>query len=143
MIFIASFIRHFKERFETMTNAVLATVPCEAAFARGQQQEQQQEQEYHQFVGTAATCLASLALAVGKDVLWKPGNHKLLLMTRSNRKSVRLAAVKVLLTMFQEVSFRFSGNCCCCGGGGTLIIASAISLHLASCHFTLLYFTFA
>jgi hypothetical protein len=46
--------------------------------------------------GPLAACLAALARAVAKDVLWKPLNHRVLLLTRdSGRKAVRVGAVQV------------------------------------------------
>lgn len=47
--------------------------------------------------------LAGIAVAVGKDILWKPMNHKVLLLCRDKRKSVRLAALSALKFFFQEV----------------------------------------
>lgn len=48
-------------------------------------------------------CLSALAQAVGKDLLWKPLNHKVLMLTRDSKKAVRVAAVKVLHRLFSEV----------------------------------------
>jgi U3 small nucleolar RNA-associated protein 10 len=54
--------------------------------------------------GPVASCLAALARAIARDVLWKPLNHKLLLLTRdSSRNAVRIGAVKVLHKLFQDV----------------------------------------
>ena len=49
-------------------------------------------------------CLAALTVAVGSDRLWKPLNNKVLLLTRDNRKAVRLASVKIIHRLFTEVS---------------------------------------
>ena len=43
---------------------------------------------------------------MGKDTLWKPLNHKILLLTRdghNGRKAIRIGAVKILHKLFQEV----------------------------------------
>lgn len=48
-------------------------------------------------------CLSSVALAVGSDVLWKPINHKILIMTRSDKVSVRIVAIKTIKHLFHEV----------------------------------------
>jgi U3 small nucleolar RNA-associated protein 10 len=48
-------------------------------------------------------CLVSLALCVGKDVLWKPLNHHVLMATRNPAPMVRMAALKTLQTLFAEV----------------------------------------
>ena len=47
--------------------------------------------------------LLALARAVGRDVLWKPLNHRVLLLMRDSRKSVRIAALKTLHKLFIEV----------------------------------------
>ena len=47
--------------------------------------------------------LIALARAVGRDVLWKPLNHRVLLLTRDSRKIVRIAALKTLHKLFIEV----------------------------------------
>ena len=51
-------------------------------------------------------CLVSLALCVGKDVLWKPLNHHVLMATRNPAPMVRMAALKTLQTLFAEVSMQ-------------------------------------
>lgn len=48
-------------------------------------------------------CVVGLAIAVGKDVLWKPMNHKLLLNLRNPLAIVRMAALKTLHKLFLEV----------------------------------------
>ena len=47
--------------------------------------------------------LTALTVAVGKDLLWKPLNHAVLLLTRDDRKAVRMAAIKALYCLFKEV----------------------------------------
>lgn len=48
-------------------------------------------------------CIVQLVIAVGKDVLWKPLNHKILQMTRNKKKCVRIVALKSLQRLFTEV----------------------------------------
>jgi U3 small nucleolar RNA-associated protein 10 len=48
-------------------------------------------------------CLTALATAVTKDVLWKPLNHKLLMLTRDKRRHVKVAAIRTLQQLFIEV----------------------------------------
>jgi U3 small nucleolar RNA-associated protein 10 len=61
-------------------------------------------EEYLNFVeANVIPCLSSMAAAVGKDVLWKPLNHKVLMMTREKKKHERMAAVKTLYSLFNEV----------------------------------------
>lgn len=76
--------------------AVIALLPLQRAFVT--------ESAYlaysEDFVGS---CLSALAVAVGKDLQWKPLNHKILLLTRDAKKAVRVAAVKVLHRLFSEV----------------------------------------
>lgn len=47
--------------------------------------------------------LVALATSIGKDVMWKPLNHQLLLLTRDKKKLVRLTAIKTLHQLFLEV----------------------------------------
>lgn len=47
--------------------------------------------------------LAKLVKAVGQDLLWKPLNHKVLMMTRDNRKALKLVGLKTLHRLFAEV----------------------------------------
>ena len=49
------------------------------------------------------SALASLVVAVGKDILWKPLNHKILLLMRDRRRAVRIVALKALQRLFTEV----------------------------------------
>lgn len=48
-------------------------------------------------------CVVALATSVTKDLLWKPLNHKLLMMTRENNRHLRIAALKALHQLFREV----------------------------------------
>jgi hypothetical protein len=50
-------------------------------------------------------CIIQLVISVGKDILWKPLNHKILQMTRNQNKVTRLVALKSLQKLFIEVSF--------------------------------------
>ena len=59
---------------------------------------------YHTHTLSLSLSLA-LARAVGRDILWKPLNHRVLLVTRDNRKSVRIGAIKTLHKLFVEVTF--------------------------------------
>ena len=47
--------------------------------------------------------LAKLVKAVGQDLLWKPLNHKVLMMTRDSRKALKLVGLKTLHKLFAEV----------------------------------------
>ena len=84
-------------RFEKMMQAVVALVPLQRAF-RDEATYLTYSEDY------VSSCLSALAVAVGKDLLWKPLNHKVLLLTRDSRKAVRIAAVKVIYRLFSEVS---------------------------------------
>ena len=48
--------------------------------------------------------VVQLVIAVGKDVLWKPLNHKILTMTRHSKKCIRIVGLKALQSLFAEVS---------------------------------------
>jgi hypothetical protein len=48
-------------------------------------------------------CIVQLVISVGKDILWKPLNHKILQMTRHQHKVTRLVALKSLQKLFIEV----------------------------------------
>eukprot|EP00606_Chrysophyceae_sp_TOSAG23-5_P000486 GSChrysophyteH2.ASY1.ANO1.383.1 assembled CDS len=54
-----------------------------------------------------APCLSSLALCVGKDTLWKPLTHKVLMNMRERASVVRLAALKTLHKLFVDVGDEF------------------------------------
>ncbi len=76
--------------------AVVALLPLRSVFAN--------DDAYLQFAEECLTpCLTALAVAINKDLLWKPLNHKVLLATRDKRKAVRMAAVKTLHQLFSEV----------------------------------------
>lgn len=76
--------------------SVVALLPLRAAFAS--------DDTYLSFIEESVTpALTGLAVAVGKDLLWKPLNHKVLLAMRDKRKAVRMAAVKTLHALFSEV----------------------------------------
>jgi hypothetical protein len=91
--------------------AVVALLPLQRAFPT----ESQYLTYCEDYVGA---CLSALAVAVGRDLLWKPLNHKVLMLTRDSKKAVRIAAVKTLHRLFSEVSlhlflwvFRGGGGC--------------------------------
>ena len=64
------------------------------------------DEEYLSFCDeTLGDALSSLATAVGKDLLWKSVNHKVLLACRDPRQSVRQAATAVLHKLFSEVRY--------------------------------------
>ena len=54
-------------------------------------------------VETVIPALCGLVVAVGKDTLWKPLNHSILMMSRDKRKSVRLVSLHALKSLFAEV----------------------------------------
>lgn len=47
--------------------------------------------------------LTAISSSVSSDVLWKPLNHKLLMLTRDKKKEVRAIAVKALHSLFHEI----------------------------------------
>ena len=62
------------------------------------------EEEYLEFCNRLVIpCLCSLTVAVGKDQLWKPLNHRVLLLSRSNRIATRMLAIRTLHSLFREV----------------------------------------
>lgn len=76
--------------------SVVALVPLRSVFSS--------DDEYLSFAEERLTpCLTALAVAINKDLLWKPLNHKVLMATRDKRKAVRMAAVKTLHQLFSEV----------------------------------------
>lgn len=48
-------------------------------------------------------CIIQLVISVGKDVLWKSLNHKILQMTRNKKKIIRIISLKSLQRLFVEV----------------------------------------
>ena len=72
------------------------------------------EQEYMDYaVDEVLPAVVQLVIAVGKDVLWKPVNHKILTMTRHNKKSVRIVGLKALQCLFTEVCVIILLMCMC------------------------------
>jgi len=62
------------------------------------------DEDYSRYALEAALpAVVQLVIAVGKDILWKPLNHKVLLMTRNSKKSVRIVGLKALQRLFNEV----------------------------------------
>jgi hypothetical protein len=62
------------------------------------------DQEYIEFAAAEVLpAVVQLVIAVGKDVLWKPVNHKILNMTRHSKKAVRTMGLKALQSLFTEV----------------------------------------
>jgi hypothetical protein len=47
--------------------------------------------------------ITKLAVAINRDVMWKPTNHSLLGLTRSKKKAVRMTALYALKALFEEV----------------------------------------
>lgn len=47
--------------------------------------------------------MVASAVAVNKDLQWKPLNHKLLMLMRSAKKSIRILALKALHKLFVDV----------------------------------------
>ncbi|KAJ3184550.1 HEAT repeat-containing protein 1 [Geranomyces variabilis] len=48
-------------------------------------------------------CIGQLAVTVGKDSLWKPLNHQILMKTRHEDPAVRLAALRVLQELYSRL----------------------------------------
>jgi predicted transcriptional regulator len=77
-------------------------------------------------------CITSLVVAVGKDTLWKPLNHFILMATRDKKKPVRMVALHAIRALFTEVGvgwkqiysesyfisvvalYRLARSTCCC-----------------------------
>jgi U3 small nucleolar RNA-associated protein 10 len=62
------------------------------------------ESQYESFcLDNVVPCFTSLAIGVGRDTLWKPLNHAILMMTRDKKKIVRVVCVKALHKLFSDV----------------------------------------
>ena len=62
------------------------------------------DQRYESFcVETVIPCCAALAVSIGKDTLWKPMNHAILLMMRDKKRIVRVVSTKALHKLFTDV----------------------------------------
>jgi hypothetical protein len=60
--------------------------------------------EYSEFAQSSVTpALVALACAAAKDTLWKPMNHRILLLTRHSSDCVKTSCLATLHAMFQEV----------------------------------------
>ncbi|TPX64024.1 hypothetical protein SpCBS45565_g06206 [Spizellomyces sp. 'palustris'] len=53
--------------------------------------------------GYLVPCLGQLAVTAGKDTMWKPLNHQVLLKTRSEHAEIRLVALKVLQELYARL----------------------------------------
>ncbi|KND01979.1 uncharacterized protein SPPG_02486, partial [Spizellomyces punctatus DAOM BR117] len=53
--------------------------------------------------GYLVPCLGQLAVTAGKDTMWKPLNHQVLLKTRSEHAEIRLVALKVLQELYTRL----------------------------------------
>ena len=85
-----------QQRYEDMTPPLLSLLPLVQAFDT--------EASYLAFCESQLVpALTSLSISVGRDLLWKPLNHQVLLLTRDGRKAVRMAAVTALHCLFKEV----------------------------------------
>lgn len=78
-----------------MSKAVYSLLPLRAAHP--------DDASYEHFSQTfVIPCMTALVVAVGKDTLWKPLNHFVLMTTRNKKKSVRMMALHALRALFAE-----------------------------------------
>jgi hypothetical protein len=97
-----------EERYNTMMPAVTTLVTSSQHLFAIIYSDDNKDSEYVKFVTEyVAPCLASLALCVGRDMLWKPLTHKVLMCMRERASIIRLAAVKTLYKLFVEVGDEF------------------------------------
>lgn len=90
-------------RYDSIMPEVLSLLPVANAF--------DSTEEYLAFVDEILSpCISALAVSIGKDVLWKPLNHRVLMSMRDKRSSVRFAALKTLHKLFTEVLFNLYKN---------------------------------
>jgi U3 small nucleolar RNA-associated protein 10 len=83
-------------RYESIMPDILSLLPLSEAF--------DSDEDYLNFVEENLTsCVTSLAISIGKDLSWKPMNHRVLLATRNEKRVVRIASLKVLHKLFVEV----------------------------------------
>ena len=62
------------------------------------------DEEYEEFcISYVIPALTKLTIAVSNDILWKPLNHKVLMMTRDKTRIVRMVAVRMLQRLFIDV----------------------------------------
>jgi U3 small nucleolar RNA-associated protein 10 len=62
------------------------------------------DDEYLTYAGDLVLpCIVQLVIAVGRDLLWKPLNHDVLVMMRSSQKSVKMAGLRGLQKLFTDV----------------------------------------
>ena len=83
-------------QYETIIRQMSALYAMREAFS--------DDAEYLAFAGDLVLpCIVQLVIAVGKDLLWKSLNHDILVMMRSNQKSVKIAALRGLQKLFTDV----------------------------------------
>lgn len=62
------------------------------------------DDDYESFcMETVVPCFTALSVAVGKDTLWKPMNHAILMLSRDKKRAVRVVCVKALHHLFSNV----------------------------------------
>lgn len=85
-----------KARYDAIMPALVSAVAIRPVFAS--------DEQHVAFVkDRLAPCVASMAQCVGKDVMWKPMNHQVLMFTRDDSATVKLAAIHVIYKLFVEV----------------------------------------
>jgi len=104
-----------EERYSTMMPAVVnllvqvlpyftfvATAP--GSGDDGKLASEQASGAYRQMISDHVTpCLSALASCVGRDTLWKPLVHKILMASRDKSSAIRLAAVQTLHKLFIDL----------------------------------------
>ena len=85
-----------QERYELVVSNAVAMLASRKWFSN--------DESYEAFcLETVVPCFTALAIAVGRDTLWKPMNHAILMLTRDKKKVVRVVCVKALHKLFSVV----------------------------------------
>ncbi|RYH29361.1 hypothetical protein EON65_08715 [archaeon] len=60
--------------------------------------------QYMDFCGeTLSPALTAITSSISKDLLWKPVNHQILMLTRNKHPAVKRVAVNLLRDLFTQV----------------------------------------
>lgn len=89
------------ERMHGMVAPLVSLLSTTASLVMGAKREQDPWAEYQRLMNQVVVpCIANMASAAGKDVLWKPLNHGVLMKTREGAWQVRQAAITALHQCF-------------------------------------------
>ena len=86
-----------------VTTMLVSTLPYFNIIYKSQGQQQAMKAYSEYMNNHVIPCVSALALCVGRDILWKPLVHKVLMSTREKSSAIRLAALQTLHRLFVDL----------------------------------------